>query len=93
MRFRLVIDDPNRPLLTGGRYSEMVVKAGLLNIKFSSRISRREVYSQKFVLNKISGNREHIMDDDFFEFSWMPKNLISDLLLHTKMERERVNIS
>jgi hypothetical protein len=29
VRFRLVIDEQNWPLLTGGRCSEVVVKAGL----------------------------------------------------------------
>jgi hypothetical protein len=29
MRFRLVVDESNWPLLTGGRYSQVVVKAGL----------------------------------------------------------------
>ncbi len=29
MRFRLAVNEPNWPLLTGGRCSEVVVKAGL----------------------------------------------------------------
>ncbi len=29
LRFRLVVDDSNWPLLTGGRYSEVVIRTGL----------------------------------------------------------------
>ncbi len=29
LRFRLVVDDSNWPLLTGGRYSQVAVKSGL----------------------------------------------------------------
>jgi len=33
VRFRLNVIESNRPLLTGGHYSELVVKAGLTVIK------------------------------------------------------------
>ncbi len=57
MRFRLVVDDLNWPLLTGGRYSEVVVKTGLTVLKLQIFIQSSISFKIKLALNGVPKER------------------------------------
>jgi hypothetical protein len=65
LRFRLVVDDSNWPLLTGGRYSEVVVRTGLtvfdkvifneasFSFKGGAMINRTDFQRDNFILSVV----------------------------------------